>query len=130
MFYLFDNFSKSNNLHSVKIRREIVSRLIFPFLISEFGGGALYGYHGDKLTRWTEEFQENIYEANLRMFENVPFVCGLSPWILKDFRSPRRTLPRIQYFWNRKGLISDDGGRKKTFYRLQKYYENKNSQKK
>lgn len=95
-----------------------------PHIISEFGAGALFGYHADKLTRWSEEFQEDVYKANLCMFEKAPFVCGLSPWILKDFRSPRRPLPRIQDFWNRKGLVSDNGGRKKAFYVLQKYYKN------
>ena len=31
-----------------------------PVIISEFGGGARYGYHGAKNQRWTEEFQENL----------------------------------------------------------------------
>ncbi|MBN1155030.1 beta-glucuronidase [candidate division KSB1 bacterium] len=96
-----------------------------PVIISEMGGGALFGYHGDELTRWTEEFQESVYRHNLDMLDEVEFVKGLSPWILKDFRSPRRPLPRIQEFWNRKGLVSDQGDRKKAFYLLQDYYENK-----
>jgi len=95
-----------------------------PLIMSEFGGGALYGHHGDSLTRWTEEYQESIYLHNLTMFQKIPFLKGLSPWILKDFRSPRRALPGIQDFWNRKGLISDDGNRKKAFYLLQDYYKN------
>jgi len=32
-----------------------------PLIFREFGGGALYGKHGDDLTRWTEEYQANIY---------------------------------------------------------------------
>jgi beta-glucuronidase len=39
-----------------------------------------------------------------------------------DFRSPRRPLPGIQDFHNRKGLISDRGEKKKAFYVMQKYY--------
>jgi beta-glucuronidase len=39
-----------------------------------------------------------------------------------DFRSPRRPLPGIQDFRNRKGLISDRGERKKAFYVMQQYY--------
>jgi beta-glucuronidase len=94
-----------------------------PVIISEFGAGALYGYHGDELTRWTEEFQESVYFHNLKMIEKVPFVKGITPWILKDFRSPRRPLPRIQEFWNRKGVISDEGHKKKAFYILKSFYE-------
>lgn len=100
-----------------------------PVIISEFGAGALYGFHGDKLTRWTEEYQESMYQHTLDMFEKVPFVQGLTPWILKDFRSPRRHLPYIQDFWNRKGLISERGDKKKAFYLLQKHYEEKKNQK-
>ncbi len=96
-----------------------------PVVITEFGGGALYGYHGDELTRWTEEFQENLYRHNIEMLSKVPFIKGLSPWILKDFRSPKRLLPHIQDYWNRKGLISDQGQKKKAFYILQDFYRNK-----
>jgi beta-glucuronidase len=46
----------------------------------------------------------------------------MSPWILKDFRSPRRPLPGVQDYYNRKGLISDRGERKKAFYTLQRFY--------
>jgi beta-glucuronidase len=87
------------------------------------GGGALYGYHGDELTRWTEEFQQSVYQHNLAMLAKVEFIKGISPWILKDFRSPRRPLPRIQDFWNRKGLVSDRGDRKRAFYILKNYFE-------
>ncbi len=96
-----------------------------PVFISEFGAGALHGYHGDSLTRWTEEFQEYAYRENLEMFERIPQLRGMSPWILADFRSPKRFLPNIQDGWNRKGLISETGDKKQAFYVLQKYYLNK-----
>lgn len=96
-----------------------------PVLISEFGAGAKQGLHGDKLTRWTEEFQEDLYIQSLKMLNNIEKLQGMSPWILVDFRSPRRVLPQIQEGWNRKGLISDTGVKKKAFYVLQKYYDEK-----
>jgi beta-glucuronidase len=93
-----------------------------PLIMSEFGGDALYGNHGDNLTRWTEEYQENLYQHQINMLKKISFLRGTSPWILMDFRSPRRPLPGIQDFHNRKGLISDRGERKKAFYVMQKYY--------
>ncbi|NER11688.1 beta-glucuronidase [Muriicola jejuensis] len=93
-----------------------------PVFISEFGGGAKQGLHGDKYTRWTEEYQEFLYEENLKMLSGIEQLRGMSPWILVDFRSPRRMLPEIQDGWNRKGLISEEGIKKKAFYSLQKYY--------
>lgn len=96
-----------------------------PLIISEFGAGALQGYHGNANERWTEEYQDKVYKYNLEMLENIPFLAGVAPWILKDFLSPRRTLNRIQNDFNRKGLISENGIKKKAFYRLQQYYKNK-----
>jgi beta-glucuronidase len=40
-----------------------------------------------------------------------------------DFRSPRRLLPGIQDNYNRKGLISEKGEKKKAFFVLQKAYK-------
>ena len=94
-----------------------------PVVISELGAAALYGYHGDKDTRWTEEYQANVYENQIKMLKKISFLCGMSPWILMDFRSPRRPLPYIQDFWNRKGLISNRGEKKEAFYVLQKFYK-------
>ncbi|MGB5323216.1 glycoside hydrolase family 2 protein [Lutimonas sp.] len=98
-----------------------------PMIMSEMGGGALQGLHGDKNERWTEEYQEALYESNIEMMRNIEFMAGLSPWILMDFRSSRRHLQRIQKDFNRKGLISEQGVPKKAFYILQDYYLNENN---
>lgn len=96
-----------------------------PVIISEFGGDALQGLHGDKKERWTEEYQEELYIRNLAMLEQIEGLSGLSPWILVDFRSARRQLPGIQDFYNRKGVVSDRGIKKKVFYIMQEYYRKK-----
>ena len=58
------------------------------------------------------------------MLKQIPFLFSLSfPWILMDFRSPRRTLVGVQDYYNRKGLISNDGQKKKAFFVLQEYYQ-------
>ncbi|HYV14167.1 MAG TPA: glycoside hydrolase family 2 TIM barrel-domain containing protein [Pyrinomonadaceae bacterium] len=103
-------------------RLEWRSKYQKPLVMSEFGGDALYGSHGDAATRWTEEYQESIYQHQIAMLKKIPFLRGTSPWILTDFRSPRRPLPKIQDFWNRKGLISNRGEKKKAFYVLQQWY--------
>jgi len=93
-----------------------------PLIMSEFGGDALFGRHGDPSTRWTEEYQENLYEHQIAMLKRISFLRGMTPWILKDFRSPRRTLPRVEDYFNRKGLVSDHGEKKKAFFVLQEFY--------
>lgn len=96
-----------------------------PVIISEFGGGALQGLHGDKTERWTEEYQEELYKQNTEMFARIDGLAGVSPWILVDFRSPRRQLPGIQDFFNRKGLVSSSGIKKKAFYVMKDWYDKK-----
>lgn len=95
-----------------------------PLVFSEMGGGALAGYHGDKTEFWTEEYQAELYAKTLKMIdERVPGLAGMSPWILMDFRSPRRLLPFVQEGYNRKGLISNRGQKKQAFYILRDWYE-------
>ena len=93
-----------------------------PLIMSEFGGDALFGNHGDASARWTEEYQEDLYRHQIAMLKRIPFLRGTAPWILMDFRSPRRPLAKIQDYWNRKGLISNKGEKKKAFYVMQGYY--------
>ncbi|MDD6209869.1 MAG: glycoside hydrolase family 2 TIM barrel-domain containing protein [Bacteroidales bacterium] len=94
-----------------------------PVVITEWGGGALAGMHGDKSERWTEEFQEEVYKANIRMLKRIKGLAGTTPWILMDFRSPKRPLTGIQDGFNRKGVISDYGQKKKAFYIMQEWYK-------
>ncbi len=94
-----------------------------PVMISEFGADALQGLHGDRLARWTEEYQEDLYIRTLNMLSKIPQFRGVSPWILCDFRSPRRGLPNIQDGWNRKGVIGENGTKKKAFYVLKNFYD-------
>jgi beta-glucuronidase len=99
-----------------------------PVVISEFGAGALQGLHGSKDVRWTEEFQESLYDETLKMLDKIPQLRGITPWILADFRSPRRVLSDIQDGWNRKGLISETGEKKKAFYVLKDFYKMKETE--
>lgn len=94
-----------------------------PVFVSEFGGDARQGFHGGKDQCWTEEYQEDLYRQTLPMLDKIDGLAGFSPWILVDFRSPRRVLPGIQDGFNRKGLISSDGVKKKAFSVLQEYYQ-------
>lgn len=95
-----------------------------PLFISETGAGALYGFHADSLTRFSEEYQKWYYEEQIKMLKRMPdnFV-GISPWVLNDFRSPKRNNPEFQDGWNRKGLYDNQGHKKAAYYVLKKYYE-------
>lgn len=94
-----------------------------PLLFSEFGADALAGLHDPAAQRkFSEEYQAAYYRATLAMAAGVPTLRGLSPWVLKDFRSPRREHPVYQNGWNRKGLLSETGQRKLAFDVLAEHY--------
>jgi len=96
-----------------------------PVIFSEFGAEAQYGYHDPAQEhRFSEDYQADYYRATLAMADNVPFLAGMSPWIFKDFRSPRRQNV-YQKGWNRKGLVDEYGHRKMAFQVLADYYAKK-----
>ena len=94
-----------------------------PLIFSEFGADALAGFHQPQ--KFSEEYQADYYRKTLEMAARLPTLRGMSPWILKDFRSPRRQNPDFQQGWNRKGLISETGQRKLAFGVLAGFYEAK-----
>jgi beta-glucuronidase len=96
-----------------------------PVIISEFGAGAKAGLHGAATSKFTEEYQDSVFRQQFQMLDKIPFLRGMTPWVLMDFRSPMRQLPGIQDDYNRKGLVSDKGEKKKAFFTLQDYYANK-----
>lgn len=99
-----------------------------PLIMSEFGCEALFGRHGDDDVKssWSEDYQARVYRDNLEMFKNIPNLAGTSPWVLFDFRSPTRMSPQQGLEFNRKGLVSDRGERKKAWYIMRDYYNGKN----
>jgi beta-glucuronidase len=96
-----------------------------PVVISEFGADAKQGFHADALTRFSEEYQADVYKRTLPMLEKIPGFSGCTPWVLCDFRSPRRPLPGIQDGWNIKGVIGHSGEKKKAFAVLKNFYDEK-----
>ena len=100
-----------------------------PVIVSEWGGGAKAGFHADKDTMWSEEYQEYLYKKTIEGIFNIPGLSGMTPWILADFRSPRRALPDIQDMWNRKGVIGEGGEKKKAFFILRDFYADPNLEK-
>ena len=102
-----------------------------PLFISETGGDGKGGFHADSLTRFSEEYMEWYYKEQVSMLKRMPAkYVGISPWVLNDFRSPRRNNPLYQEGWNRKGLYDDKGNKKKAFFILKAYYDQIQKEKK
>lgn len=99
-----------------------------PLIFTEFGADAKAGFHDGRPApqKFSEEFQRDYYRATLAMAAKIPTLRGMSPWILKDFRSPRRQ-NGFQQGWNRKGIMSETGQRKLAFDVLAQFYEQRSA---
>lgn len=96
-----------------------------PVIISEFGAD---GYQNQKEkdrgpVRGSEEEQKQIYENQVEMFKKTDYIQGTAPWILYDYRTPKR-LGAYQKGYNIKGLVTADRKREKpAFQVMKKFYE-------
>jgi beta-glucuronidase len=100
-----------------------------PLIFSEFGADAKLGLRDSgEPHKFSEDYQAEYYRYTLAMAERIPTLAGMSPWILKDFRSPRRQLAGVQDGWNRKGLISELGEPKLAFEVLAEWYAERRQQ--
>lgn len=94
-------------------------------IITEFGADALYGHHGTEDEKGTEECQAAIYRRQVQTIRDIDYIKGMTPWILYDFRCPRRTA-LLENYYNRKGLLTPDKkSRKMAFTILQEFYKQK-----
>jgi beta-glucuronidase len=86
-----------------------------PVLISETGADALAGLHDARGILSSEERQAEVYRQQFKRLGGASFICGVSPWLLYDFRSERRQ-SSVQRGFNRKGLIAEDKTTKKLAF--------------
>ncbi|MFI3319833.1 MAG: glycoside hydrolase family 2 TIM barrel-domain containing protein [Rikenellaceae bacterium] len=108
-------------------KTEWIARADKPLLVTEFGAGVVYANYGDanNSSSWSEGYGEQLYKDYVKFFANIPNLCGVTPWVMFDFRSPTRPNLRHQQGWNRKGLLSEFGEKKQIWYVMHDYYKRK-----
>lgn len=92
-----------------------------PVIITEFGADAMAGSRGTVTDKGTEDCQAFVYEKQIENIRKISYIKGMTPWILRDFRCPRRTAVTQKYY-NTKGLVSAGGKRKMAFGVLRDFY--------
>ncbi len=65
--------------------RKIAGKPI-PFLISEIGADAIYGWRDRHETRWSEQYQAKLLDEACRIALERDDVAGLSIWLFADYR--------------------------------------------
>lgn len=91
-----------------------------PFIMSEFGAGAIPGWRAARRTKWTEEYQADLLQASLDVYLYHPRVNGTAIWQYCDVRVAEeewfKTRPRTM---NNKGVV-DEYRRPKLAYEVVK----------
>ena len=82
-----------------------------PVIMSEFGGGAIYGWRHPHRAKWTEQYQRDLLDESLRVYLNRPEVVGVAIW---QFCDCRITPGKERAFWpsrprsmNNKGTVDE-----------------------
>lgn len=97
-----------------------------PFIVSEFGGAAIYGFHSPERFKWSEERQCDILESCITRLRDLPFVSGLFIWQFSDCRVSEQdcdfTRPMIQ---NNKGVVDLYRRPKLAYYKVKELFSEK-----
>lgn len=88
-----------------------------PFLVSEIGAGAIYGWRDPLHAHWSEEYQEEYLRVVCEEVKANPAIAGVALWQFCDCRTyaSARALMRPRAF-NNKGTL-DEYRRPKLAYR-------------
>lgn len=116
----YDNIS---TIHRIRPVLEALSESIprdKPFLISELGAEALYGFRDPLKTRWSEEYQAELLLEACRYVLESDDCAGISMWHFADARS-YVTGPKIYgraRGFNNKGVLDEYRRPKLAWYGL------------
>ena len=93
-----------------------------PIIFSEFGGGAIYGFHDAECPKWSEEYQAKLLDFCLRLFHEHPVVQGSFVWQFCDIRTcAEMGFSRARGF-NNKGIMNEHRRPKAAYYAVRKCY--------
>lgn len=93
-----------------------------PFLVTEIGAGAIYGYRSQTLCKWSEEYQARALENQIRAVLDHEGISGIYIWQFCDIRVSDEwfgTRPRTM---NNKGIVDEYRRRKMSYDVVKRLY--------
>jgi beta-glucuronidase len=88
-----------------------------PVVITETGADALAGRRDSNRGIYSEDHQAEVLDAQLTILREAPYIRGICPWILYDFRTERRQTA-VHRGHNLKGLIGADKNTRKHAFEV------------
>ena len=92
-----------------------------PFIVSEIGAGAIYGYRTDSHCKWSEERQASIIDTQLSVALSNEDIMGVFIWQFCDVRVDESWFSSRPRCENNKGIV-DEYRRKKLAFETVKHH--------
>ncbi len=81
-----------------------------PFLVTEIGAGAIYGFRSHTLCKWSEEYQAKALEDQITAVLEQEGCCGIFIWQLCDVRVSDEWFASRPRTMNNKGIVDEYSG--------------------
>ena len=94
-----------------------------PFLVTEIGAGAIYGYRAPYKPKWSEEYQAETLEKQITAVMAQPGCCGMYIWQFCDVRVSREWFSSRPRSMNNKGIVDEYRRRKLSYDVVKRLYE-------
>lgn len=93
-----------------------------PFLITEIGAGAIYGYRTPSMCKWSEEYQAKALESQITAVLNQDGCSGIFVWQFCDVRISFEWFSNRPRTMNNKGIVDEYRRRKLSYDVVKKLY--------
>ncbi len=94
-----------------------------PFLITEIGAGAIYGYRAAHHPKWSEEYQAETLEKQIKAVLSQPGCSGIYIWQFCDVRISDEWFSSRPRTMNNKGIVDEYRRRKLSYDVVKRLYE-------
>lgn len=94
-----------------------------PFLITEVGAGAVYGYRTPTQVKWSEEYQAKALEHQLSAILSKEECCGVYIWQYADVRVSEEWFASRPRTMNNKGIVDEYRRRKLSYEVVKRIFE-------
>ena len=93
-----------------------------PFLITEVGAGAVYGYRNPAAPKWSEEYQRQALEAQISAIFAQDGCSGIFIWQLTDVKVSSEWFANRPRSMNNKGVVDEYRRGKLAYDTVQKLF--------
>lgn len=93
-----------------------------PFLVTEIGAGAIYGYRNQNMCKWTEEYQAKALENQITAVLNQEGCSGIYIWQFCDVRISNEWFSNRPRTMNNKGIVDEYRRRKLSYDVVKRLY--------